>query len=43
MSLPFHIRPATSRLGWQRCGVIPDYALWPMGGLCSTTVFYRQL
>jgi GNAT superfamily N-acetyltransferase len=32
-----------SRLGWQRCGVIPDYALWPQGGLCSTTVFYRQL
>lgn len=30
-------------LGWQRCGVIPDYALWPQGGLCSTTVFYRQL
>lgn len=32
-----------TRLGWQRCGVIPDYALWPNGGLCSTTVFYRQL
>ena len=32
-----------ARLGWQRCGVIPDYALWPAGGLCSTTVFYRQL
>ena len=32
-----------SGLGWQRCGVIPDYALWPQGGLCSTTVFYRQL
>jgi GNAT superfamily N-acetyltransferase len=30
-------------LGWQRCGVIPNYALWPDGGLCSTTVFYRQL
>ncbi len=30
-------------LGWQRCGVIPDYALLPRGGLCSTTVFYRQL
>jgi GNAT superfamily N-acetyltransferase len=23
-----------ARLGWQRCGVIPDYALWPQGGLC---------
>jgi GNAT superfamily N-acetyltransferase len=32
-----------SRLGWLRCGVIPDYALWPTGGLCSTTVFYRLL
>lgn len=32
-----------TRLGWQRCGAIPDYALWPNGGLCSTTVFYRQL
>jgi GNAT superfamily N-acetyltransferase len=32
-----------ARLGWQRCGVIPGYALWPKGGLCSTTVFYRQL
>jgi GNAT superfamily N-acetyltransferase len=31
------------RLGWQRCGVIPNYALWPRGGLCSTTVFYRVL
>jgi GNAT superfamily N-acetyltransferase len=32
-----------TRLGWQRCGIIPDYALWPNGGLCSTTVFYRLL
>jgi len=32
-----------TRLGWHRCGVIPDYALWPNGGLCSTTVFYRQM
>ena len=32
-----------SRLGWVRCGVIPGYALWPRGGLCSTTVFYREL
>jgi GNAT superfamily N-acetyltransferase len=31
------------RLGWQRVGVIPDYALWPQGGLCATTVFYRRL
>jgi GNAT superfamily N-acetyltransferase len=32
-----------TRLGWQRCGEIPGYALWPKGGLCSTTVFYRVL
>jgi len=31
------------RLGWQRVGAIPDYALWPQGGLCATTVFYRRL
>ncbi|MHB2166577.1 N-acetyltransferase family protein [Alsobacter sp. R-9] len=31
------------RLGWERCGVIPDYALWPDGGLCDTTVFCRRL
>ena len=32
-----------ARLGWQRCGVIPDYALLPGGGLCDTTFFYRTL
>jgi GNAT superfamily N-acetyltransferase len=32
-----------TRHGWQRCGVIPGYALWPRGGLCSTTYFYREL
>ena len=32
-----------ARLGWQRVGVIPDYALWPQGGLCATTIFYRRL
>jgi GNAT superfamily N-acetyltransferase len=31
------------RLGWQRCGVIPGYALLPRGGLCDTIYFYRQL
>jgi GNAT superfamily N-acetyltransferase len=31
------------RLGWVRVGDIPNYALWPKGGLCSTTVFYRVL
>jgi GNAT superfamily N-acetyltransferase len=32
-----------ARLGWQRVGSIPGYALWPRGGLCATTVFYRAL
>ena len=32
-----------AREGWQRCGVIPDYALWPKGGRCATTVFYKSL
>lgn len=32
-----------ARHGWQRCGEIPDYALWPKGGLCTTTVFYKRL
>ena len=31
------------RLGWVRVGTIPDYALFPTGGLCSTTVYYRRL
>ncbi len=31
------------KLGWQRCGIIPGYALLPQGGLCDTTIFYRQL
>ncbi|MEP7301822.1 MAG: GNAT family N-acetyltransferase [Caldimonas sp.] len=32
-----------ARLGWQPCGVIPGYALWPQGGLCDTRYFYRPL
>jgi GNAT superfamily N-acetyltransferase len=31
------------RLGWVRAGVIPNYALWPHGGLCDTVYYYRQL
>ena len=31
------------RLGWQRVGVVPDYAVWPDGRPCDTTVFYKQL
>ena len=32
-----------ARHGWVRVGDIPGYALMPRGGLCSTTVFYRDL
>lgn len=32
-----------ARLGWERVGVIPGYALWPRGGFCDTTVFFRDL
>lgn len=32
-----------AKLGWERVGEIPRYALWPQGGFCSTTVFYRDL
>jgi GNAT superfamily N-acetyltransferase len=32
-----------ARQGWQRCGEIPRYALFPGGGYCSTTVFYKVL
>lgn len=31
------------RAGWQKVGVIPNYALLPGGDLCATTYFYRQL
>lgn len=31
------------RLGWVRVGDIPDFALYPEGGLCSTTYYYRRV
>lgn len=31
------------RLGWVRAGDIPNYALMPHGGFCSTTYYYRDL
>ncbi len=31
------------RLGWQKVGVIPNYALFPDGRPCATTVFYKRL
>lgn len=32
-----------TRLGWQRVGVVPQFALFPDGQPCSTTFFYRRL
>jgi GNAT superfamily N-acetyltransferase len=31
------------RGGWQRLGNIPGYALLPAGGLCDTTIYWKQL
>jgi GNAT superfamily N-acetyltransferase len=31
------------RTGWQRVGVVPDYAMWPQGGLCDTTFFWKRI
>ncbi len=31
------------RLGWTTVGVIPDYALYPDGRLCDTTVFWKRI
>ena len=31
------------RSGWQRVGVIPDYAMWPQGGFCATTFFWKRI
>jgi GNAT superfamily N-acetyltransferase len=32
-----------TRLGWQRVGEVPGFALWPRGGPCPTTFFYKLL
>ena len=31
------------RQGWQRAGVVPDYALLPAGGYCDTAYYWRRL
>ena len=31
------------RLGWTEAGTIPDYAMWPGGGFCDTTFFWKRL
>jgi GNAT superfamily N-acetyltransferase len=32
-----------ARQGWQRCGIIPNYALFPDGRPCATTYFFKSL
>ena len=31
------------RFGWERVGMIPEYAMWPDGGSCDTTLFYKRI
>ncbi|RZJ59308.1 MAG: N-acetyltransferase, partial [Acidovorax sp.] len=31
------------RAGWQRVGVVPDYALMPDGAFCGTTFFCKRV
>jgi hypothetical protein len=32
-----------TRLNWVKCGIIPNYALFPDGRYCDTTVFWKTL
>jgi GNAT superfamily N-acetyltransferase len=32
-----------ARSGWQRCGQVPNYALFPDGTPCATTFFFKFL
>ncbi|MDT6939310.1 GNAT family N-acetyltransferase [Brucella pseudogrignonensis] len=32
-----------THLGWERVGTIPNYALYPDGSPCATTLFYKGL
>jgi GNAT superfamily N-acetyltransferase len=32
-----------ARQGWQPCGQIPNYALWPDGTPSATTIFFKFL
>jgi hypothetical protein len=31
------------KLGWTAAGVIPNYALYPDGSFCDTTIFFKHL
>ena len=32
-----------TRMGWNRVGIVPNYALFPDGTWCDTTFFWKQL
>jgi GNAT superfamily N-acetyltransferase len=32
-----------TRLGWNKTGVIPNYAMYPDGRWCDTTIFWKNL
>jgi GNAT superfamily N-acetyltransferase len=32
-----------ARMGWNKVGVIPNYALYPDGAWCDTTIFWKDL
>jgi GNAT superfamily N-acetyltransferase len=38
-----HAEKLYSRLGWTKAGVIPNYAMFPDGAWCDTTIFWKQL
>jgi ribosomal protein S18 acetylase RimI-like enzyme len=31
------------RAGWQQCGTVPDYAMFPDGRLCATAIMWKRL
>ena len=38
-----HAERLYTRLGWTRVGIIPNYALYPDGTWCDTTIFWKQI
>lgn len=31
------------KLGWTKAGIVPDYALFPDGRFCGTSIFYKRV
>jgi GNAT superfamily N-acetyltransferase len=31
------------RAGWQQCGTVPDYAMFPDGRLCATAIMWKRV